>query len=93
MSENNATPVGGFLAAFAIGALAGAGIALLYAPRSGKDTRKLIAEKGRELQGRATDAIEDARDFIDSKKAEIAAAVEAGKEAMREERAKHHKAA
>ena len=93
MSENNATPVGGFLAAFAIGALAGAGIALLYAPRSGKDTRKLIAEKGRELQGRATDAIEDARDFIDSKKAEIAAAVEAGKEAMREERVKHHKAA
>lgn len=93
MSENNGTPVGGFLAAFAIGALAGAGIALLYAPRSGKETRKLIADKGSELKGRATDAIADAKDYIDGKKAEIAAAVEAGKDAMREERAKHSKSA
>jgi gas vesicle protein len=85
--------VGGFLAAFAIGALVGTGIALLYAPRSGKETRKLIADKSRELKGKATDAIEDARNFIDDKKAEITAAVEAGKEAMREERAKHQKAA
>ena len=93
MSENNTTPVGGYLAALAIGALAGAGIALLYAPRSGKETRKLIADKGRALKDQATDAIEDARDFIESKKAELAAAVEAGKEAMREERIKHQKAA
>ena len=93
MSDNHPTPVGGFLAAFAIGALAGAGIALLYAPRSGKETRKLIADKGRDLKGQATDAIEDARDFIEGKKAEIASAVEAGKEAMREERAKHLRAA
>jgi gas vesicle protein len=94
MSENNeSSRVGGYLAAFAIGAVAGAGIALLYAPRSGKETRKLIADKGRELKGKATDAIEDARDFIDGKKAEITAAVEAGKDAMREERAKHQKAA
>ena len=92
MSENNATPVGGYLAALAIGALAGAGIALLYAPRSGKETRKLIAEKGRALKGQAQDAIADAQDFIEGKKAELAAAVEAGKDAMREERAKHQKA-
>ena len=93
MSENNSTPVGGFLAAFAIGALAGAGIALLYAPRSGKETRKLIAAKGRDLKGKATDAIEDAKDFIDDKKAEIAAAIEAGKDAMHDEQPKHHKRA
>ena len=93
MSEDNGRPVVGFLAAFAIGALAGAAIALLYAPYSGKDTRKLIADKGRDLKGKATDAIENARDFIGGKKAEIAAAVEAGKDAMREERAKHHNAA
>lgn len=91
MSENNTTPVGGFLAAFAIGALAGAGIALLYAPRSGKETRQLIADKGCELKGKATDALSDAKDYIDGKKAEIAAAVEAGKHAMLEERAKHAK--
>ncbi len=82
---------GGFLAVFAIGALAGAGIALLYAPRSGEETRELIAAKGRELKDKATDALGDAKDFISGKKAEIAAAVEDGKEAMREERAKHQK--
>jgi gas vesicle protein len=91
MSENNSCPVGGLLTAFAVGALAGATIALLYAPRSGEETRKLIAAKGKELKGKAHDAIEDAKDFIDGKKAEIAAAVEAGKEAMREERQKHQK--
>jgi gas vesicle protein len=94
MSENNeSSRVGGYLAAFAIGALVGTGVALLYAPRSGKETRELLAKKGRELKGKATDAIEDARDFIEGKKAEITAAVEAGKTAMREERAKHQKAA
>ena len=93
MSENNSTPVGGFLAAFAIGALAGAGIALLYAPRSGKETRKLIAAKGRDLKDKATDALGDAKDFIDDKKARIAAAIEAGKDAMHDEQPKHHKRA
>ena len=91
MSENNSSSVGTILAAFAVGAVAGAAIALLYAPQSGEETRKLIAAKGKELKGKAHDAIEDVKDFIDGKKAEIAAAVEAGKEAMREERQKHQK--
>jgi gas vesicle protein len=94
MSDNNeSTRVGGYLAAFAIGALIGTGVALLYAPRSGKETRELLAKKGRELKGKAAEALDDAKDFVESKKAEIAAAVEAGKVAMREERAKHLKAA
>ena len=93
MSDNNeSSHAGGYLAAFAIGALIGTGVALLYAPRSGKETRKLIADKGRALKGQAQDAITDAQNFIEGKKAELAAAVEAGKDAMREERAKHQKA-
>jgi gas vesicle protein len=91
MSENNSCAVGSLLTAFAVGALAGATIALLYAPQSGEETRKLIASKGKEYKGKAHDAIEEVRDYIDGKKAEIHAAVEAGKEAMREERAKHQK--
>jgi len=94
MSDNNeSTRVGGYLAAFAIGALIGTGTALLYAPRSGKETRKLLAKKGRELKGQAADALDEAKDFVEGKKAKIVAAVEAGKEVMREERAKHLKAA
>ena len=94
MSDSNESGrVGGYLAAFAIGALIGTGAALLYAPRSGKETRELIAKKGRALKGQATDVLEDAKDFIEGKKAELAAAIDAGKDAMREERAKHLKAA
>ena len=94
MSDNNeSSRVGGYLAAFAIGALVGTGIALLYAPRSGKETRELLAKKGRELKGKASDALDDAKDFVQGKKSELVAAIEAGKDAMREERAKHHKAA
>jgi gas vesicle protein len=93
MSDENSSQVGVVVTAFAVGALVGAGIALLYAPQSGKETRKLLADKGRELKGRARDTLEDAKGFLEGKKAEIAAAVEAGKEAMREERAKHQKAA
>ncbi len=91
MSDNNSGQVGGLLTAFVVGALAGATIALLYAPQSGEETRKLIAAKGKEYKGKAHDALEDAKDYIDGKKAEIHAAVEAGKEAMREERVKHQK--
>ena len=102
--KNESTPVGGYLAAFAIGALIGTGVALLYAPRSGKQTRDLLAKKGRALKGQATDALDDAKDFVEGKlddakdfvegkKAQVVAAVEAGKDAMREERAKHLKAA
>ena len=93
MSDESTSQVGGIVAAFAVGALVGAGVALLYAPQSGKETRDLLAKKGHELKGRAEDAVDDAKDFIQGKKAEIAAAVEAGKDAMREERAKHLKAA
>jgi gas vesicle protein len=94
MSDNNeSSRVGGYLAAFAIGALVGTGAALLYAPRSGKETRDLLAKKGRDLKGQASDALDSATDFVQGKRAELAAAVEAGKDAMREERAKHQKAA
>ena len=93
MSENNeSSRVGGYLAAFAIGALIGTGVALLYAPRSGKETRELLAKKGRDLKSKASDAVDDAKHFVEGKKSELAAAFEAGKEAMREERAKHQKA-
>ena len=94
MSENNeSNRVGGYIAAFAIGALVGTGVALLYAPCSGKETRELIAKKGRELKGKAADAIDNAKEFVHGRKAELVAAVEAGADAMREERSKHQKAA
>jgi gas vesicle protein len=88
MSEDTSCKPCGYLTAFAIGALVGAGIALLYAPRSGKETREVLARRARELKDKAGDALDKAKETIREKKTEIAAAVEAGKEAMREQRAK-----
>ena len=88
MADNNSSQVGGYLVAFAVGALVGASLALLYAPRSGKETRELLAQRSRDLKEKAGEVYEGAKDKIRSKRAELAAALEAGKEAMREQRAK-----
>ena len=56
------------------GAIAGAAVALLYAPQYGEETRKLIASKSKEIKGKAQDALHDAKEFIDEKKSEITAA-------------------
>jgi len=93
MGENNSNPVGGVLAAFAVGALVGAAVALLYAPRSGQETRERIGDKGRELKNRVSDALDGVPDFIDGKKADLAAAFDSGKEAVRDELNKRFKGA
>ena len=92
MSENcDSGRVGGYVAMFAIGAAIGAGVALLYAPRSGRETRELLAEKRRLAQGKVQDALGDAKGFVRGKQAELKAAYEAGKQAMREERTKQER--
>ena len=48
------------IAWFVTGAMIGAAIAILYAPRSGKDTRQYISDKGRDALG------ETGRNFIES---------------------------
>ena len=85
MSDENSSPVGGIVAAFAVGALVGAGIALLYAPQSGKKTRDLLARKTNELKDNAESMLDDAKEMVRGKKAQFMAAVEAGKEAMETE--------
>ncbi len=52
---------GGFRA-FLTGALIGAGVALLFAPQSGKQTRDLITEKSTEWKDRAVDIASETRD-------------------------------
>jgi gas vesicle protein len=45
-----------FAAGIAVGIAVGAGVALLFAPHSGADTRRLIARRGRRLGRRGRDA-------------------------------------
>ena len=92
--------------AFLLGGMTGAALALLYAPRTGQETRDMIgerlretAERGRELKhevvGRsralvddATGYVEKGRQTIEQRKERLAAAVDAGRQAFREERSK-----
>ncbi len=87
---------GGGLVAFLFGAVVGAGLALLLAPRTGKETRELLKEKSEEFAKRAKegmgdsrerteDFIQKGREFIEAQSERLVSAFEAGKEAMREE--------
>jgi len=97
MSEegNGATNFGFFLAGLGMGAI----LALLFAPRSGKETREYIAgkaEEGRDyvkaktedLRHQAEGAVEKGKDIVTKQKELLSAALEAGKQAYQEEKAK-----
>lgn len=71
MFEKNETHVSGILVALSLGALAGAGLTLLVAPRSGKKTRELIADKSKELTDKAKEKLHDATDFMGDKSQEF----------------------
>ena len=81
MSDNN-NSVGTVLVAFALGAVAGAAIALLYAPTSGEETRRKLAEKAREGRDKAEALARQGREFIDRQRETVTAAVEKGREAF-----------
>jgi YtxH-like protein len=57
-------PTTAFAAGIAIGIAVGAGIAVLFAPRSGEDTRRAIADRGRRLVHRGGDIWDDLRDEL-----------------------------
>jgi gas vesicle protein len=93
--ENDGSKIGFFLAGLGIGAV----IALLFAPRSGQETRDMIvqkAEQGRdfvvtkteEIRRQAEDAVEKGRDLVSKQKELLSAALEAGKQAYQEEKIK-----
>jgi len=97
MSEegNGGSNFGFFLAGLGMGAI----LALLFAPRSGKETREYIAgkaEEGRDyvkaktedLRHQAEGAVEKGKDIVTKQKELLSAALEAGKQAYQEEKAK-----
>ena len=81
MSDNN-NSAGTVLVAFALGAIAGAAIALLYAPSTGEETRRKLAEKAREGRDKAETLAKQGREFIDRQRETVVAAVERGREAF-----------
>jgi len=80
--SNNGNSGGGVVLAFALGALAGAAVALLYAPASGEETRRKLAEKARESRDRAEAMAREGREFMNRTRDNLTSAVERGREAF-----------
>jgi gas vesicle protein len=93
MSDNNVgSKVSFFLVGLGIGALVG----ILFAPKSGEETREYLSskaeegrdfaqKKARELRERAEDLIERSKEIMARQKDAISTAVDAGKETYKRE--------
>ena len=95
MADNVGSKVSYFLVGLGVGALVG----VLFAPKSGEETRKFLADKAdegrdyaqkkaRELRERADDLIERGKETANRHKETITAAVEGARDAYRREAAK-----
>ena len=84
--SNNGNSAGNVLVAFALGAVAGAAVALLYAPASGEETRRKLAEKAREGRSKAEALARDSREYLNRQRETLTSAVERGREAFEQAR-------
>ena len=91
MSDNSGSKVSYFLVGLGLGALVG----VLFAPKSGEETREYLSDKAdegreyaqrkaRELKERAEDLMERSKDAAARGKDSISAAVDAGRAAYRD---------
>jgi gas vesicle protein len=92
MSNNVGSKVSFFLIGLGIGSLVG----VLFAPRSGEETRDYLSskadegrdyaqKKARELRERAEDLLERSKEIMGRQKEAFSSAVEAGKETYKRE--------
>ncbi len=83
------------LSSFLLGLGVGVGIGMLFAPKSGQETRELLKNKagegteflkqrGADVKQSATEWVEKGKEALGRQKDSIADAVEAGKQAYRE---------
>ena len=76
--------------AFVMGAVAGAALALLYAPAAGEETREYLSKRAREGRDRARDAARDAteqgREYYQRQRDTVTSAIERGREAFQQAR-------
>ncbi len=92
MGDDGGSKVGFFLVGVGIGALLG----ILFAPKSGEETRDYLSSKAdegrdyaqrkaRELRERAEDLLERSKEIMSKQKDALSSAVEAGKETYKRE--------
>ena len=92
MGDNGGSKVSYFLAGLGIGALVG----ILFAPKSGEETREYLTSKAdegrdyaqrkaRELRERAEDLIERSKEIMAKQKEAVTSAINEGKETYKRE--------
>lgn len=88
---------GSMLLSFLLGGVVGAGLALLLAPQSGRETRQKIKEFAddvkdkttsyiEEAKHKVTDIVDDGKGYYEEKKSLVKSAIDAGKEAYEKEK-------
>lgn len=105
-NDDRGTSLATVLVSFLAGAAIGSGLALLFAPKTGREVREQIRdmtddavdkikEYAREAQDKIKSAYECGKEAVMEKKSIITSAIEAGKEAMEKEKerlSEQHKA-
>ena len=95
MADNVGSKASFFLVGLGIGALVG----ILFAPKSGEETREYLSQKAdegreyaqrkaRELRERAEDLVERSKSAASRQKESLSAAVDAGRDAYQREKSK-----
>ncbi|MGZ3514374.1 MAG: YtxH domain-containing protein [Thermodesulfobacteriota bacterium] len=98
-NEEDRCSASSLILGFFIGGLVGAGVALLLAPQSGRETRQKVkeladeakekaAKYAEEIKSKVTSTVEKGKGLVKEKKSLVTAAVEAGKEAYQKEKEK-----
>jgi gas vesicle protein len=97
--DDNGVSASTVLVSFLAGAALGAGLALLYAPKSGREMRDQIGdladdavdkikEYAKEAQDKIKATLEEGKETIMEKKSILSSAIEAGREAIQKEKEK-----
>ncbi len=75
-SDGNAALV---MVAFVMGAVTGAAVALLCAPATGEETRRVLNERVREGRDIAADAAQRGREFVREQREHLSEAIDRGR--------------
>jgi gas vesicle protein len=86
MARDDGGAAGSIIVSFLLGAIAGAAVALLVAPATGDEMRRILAEKAKEGRDRATDAARQGRDFVNRQRESVSSAIDRGREAYNQAR-------
>lgn len=97
MTEKCSNPTCGIVTSFLTGAMLGAGLVLLYAPQSGRETRddivglsddllEKVREYGKEAQEQIKCVVAEGKELLAENKSILLAAIEAGKNAIKDGR-------